>query len=81
MGTRERLVRAANRVLREHESEDAGHDAIVQALEAAGSFRQDAQVTTWLHRIAFTAALMGHRRTKRARRVLTRVGGGGAVDR
>jgi RNA polymerase sigma-70 factor (ECF subfamily) len=79
-GTRENLVRTAKRVLSENESEDAAHDAIVQALRAAGTFREDAQVGTWLYRIAFNAALMEHRRSRRARQVLSKVGGVGAVD-
>jgi RNA polymerase sigma factor (sigma-70 family) len=74
-GTRESLVRTAKRVLSEHESEDAAHDAIVQALAAAASFRQDSQVGTWLYRIVFNAALMEHRRSRRARQALARVGG------
>jgi RNA polymerase sigma-70 factor (ECF subfamily) len=48
------------------DSEDAAHDAVVQAICAAERFRSDAQVTTWMHRIAVNAALMARRKTKRA---------------
>jgi RNA polymerase sigma-70 factor (ECF subfamily) len=70
--TRERLVRTARRVVGDRESEDAAHDAVVQALAAAERFRAEAQVTTWLHRIAFNAALMNHRSSARGHQRLTR---------
>ena len=70
--TRERMVRTARRVIGERESEDAAHDAVVQALAAAERFRDDAQVGTWLHRIAVNAALMNHRQTSRAGQRLSR---------
>jgi RNA polymerase sigma-70 factor (ECF subfamily) len=70
--TRERLVRTARRVLGEPESEDAAHDAVVQALAAAERFRDDAQVGTWLHRIAFNAALMSYRKRTRSGSRLSR---------
>jgi RNA polymerase sigma-70 factor (ECF subfamily) len=63
--TRERMVRTARRMVQEHESEDVAHDAIVQALSAGGGFRADAQVATWLYRIAFNAALMRQRSARR----------------
>lgn len=68
---RKRLVRIAGRVLRsEEDSEDAAHDAVVQALVAANRFRDDAQVTTWMHRIAVNASLMALRKTQRSNRHL-----------
>jgi RNA polymerase sigma-70 factor (ECF subfamily) len=70
--TRERMVRAARRVVGARESEDAAHDAVVQALAAAARFRAEAQVTTWLHRIAFNAALMNHRSSARGQQRLSR---------
>jgi RNA polymerase sigma-70 factor (ECF subfamily) len=74
---RDRLVRVASRVLHgSGESEDAAHDAVVQALRAADSFRDQAQVSTWLHRVAVNAALMRLRRRTRAARRVT-----GAEDR
>jgi RNA polymerase sigma-70 factor (ECF subfamily) len=63
--TRERMVRTARRLVHEHESEDVAHDAIVQALAASAGFREDAEVATWLYRIAFNAALMGQRSARR----------------
>ena len=70
--TRQRMVRTAQRVLGERESEDAAHDAVVQALAASERFREDAQVTTWLHRIAVNAALMSHRYAARSNHRLAR---------
>jgi RNA polymerase sigma-70 factor (ECF subfamily) len=71
--TRERLVHTARRVLPVEDAEDAAHDAIVQALVHADSFRADAQVGTWLFRITFNAALVrqrcDHRTFQRLRRV------------
>lgn len=66
---RERMVRVARGILKDpDESEDAAHDAVVQALSACDRFRQDAMVSTWLHRIAVNAALMRRRKTKRIER-------------
>jgi RNA polymerase sigma-70 factor (ECF subfamily) len=66
---RDRLVGVARNILKDaDESEDAAHDAVVQALSAAGAFRQDARVSTWLHRVAVNAALMRRRKSKRAER-------------
>jgi RNA polymerase sigma-70 factor (ECF subfamily) len=39
------------------EAADALQDAMVSAYRAAGNFRGEAQVTTWLHRIVVNAAL------------------------
>lgn len=71
--TRTLLVRTARRVLSPEESEDAAHDAIVQALMHAQHFRADAQVGTWLYRIAFNAALVRQRCARRAGLRLLRV--------
>jgi RNA polymerase sigma-70 factor (ECF subfamily) len=70
--TRDLMIRAARRVVGEHESEDVAHDAVVQALSASAGFREDARVGTWLHRIAVNAALMNYRYHTRAARRLTR---------
>ncbi len=68
--TRERILRTVRKVFRDQECEDAAHDAVVQALAASGGFRAEAQLDTWLHRIAFNAALMRWRsRSRAARRV------------
>jgi RNA polymerase sigma-70 factor (ECF subfamily) len=46
---------------------DALQDALVSAFRRAGSFRGDAQVTTWLHRIVVNACLdLLRRRTAKA---------------
>ena len=70
--TRRLLVRTARRVVPAEESEDAAYDAVVQALVHADQFREDAQVSTWLHRIAFNAALAKQRGAKRATQRLQR---------
>jgi RNA polymerase sigma-70 factor (ECF subfamily) len=84
--TRVLLVRAAGRILPADDSEDAALDAVVQALSHAEQFREDAQVSTWLHRIAFNAALVrqrsatrASRRLQRAQRELGITGEGGAA--
>jgi RNA polymerase sigma-70 factor (ECF subfamily) len=71
--TRGLMVRVARRVLPNDECEDAAHDAVVQALASADRFRAEAQVGTWLHRIAFNAALMKQRSAQRSNRRLQRV--------
>ena len=43
---------------------DALQDALISAYERAGSFRGDAQVSTWLHRVVVNAALDRLRRNK-----------------
>jgi RNA polymerase sigma factor (sigma-70 family) len=71
--TRNRMVRTARRVLSAEDSEDAAHDAVVQALVHADDFRADAQVGTWLYRIAFNAALVRQRCAHRSNQRLLRV--------
>lgn len=46
------------------DAEDALQDALISALRNAGSFRGDAAVTTWLHRIVINACMDGFRRRK-----------------
>lgn len=70
--TRRRLVHTARRVLPPDDCEDAAHDAVVQALAHADQFREDAELSTWLHRITFNSALIRQRSTLRARRRLER---------
>lgn len=43
---------------------DALQDAMIAAFRRAGSFRGEAAVTTWLHRIVVNACLDQHRRRK-----------------
>lgn len=55
---RQRLWAVALRTLGEpEEAADAVQDACLSAYRAAGSFRGDARVTTWLHRIVVNACL------------------------
>ncbi|HEY6747118.1 MAG TPA: RNA polymerase sigma factor SigM [Mycobacteriales bacterium] len=55
---RDRLWAVALRTMREpEEAADALQDALISAYKAAGSFRGDSAVTTWLHRIVVNACL------------------------
>jgi RNA polymerase sigma-70 factor (ECF subfamily) len=55
---RDRLWAVALRTLRDpEEAADALQDAFISAFRAAGSFRAESQVTTWLHRIVVNACL------------------------
>ncbi|MEZ5184583.1 MAG: RNA polymerase sigma factor SigM [Candidatus Nanopelagicales bacterium] len=46
------------------DASDALQDAMISAFRRAGSFRGEAAVTTWLHRIVVNACLDQHRRRK-----------------
>jgi RNA polymerase sigma-70 factor, ECF subfamily len=60
---RDRLWAVALRTVREpEEAADALQDALISAYRAAGSFRGDSAVTTWLHRIVVNACLDRMRR-------------------
>jgi RNA polymerase sigma-70 factor (ECF subfamily) len=64
---RNRLWAVALRTTRDREdAADALQDALISAYKAAGSFRGESAVTTWLHRIVVNACLDGMRR-RRAR--------------
>src|SRR5437764_8087116 len=55
---RDRLWRVALRTLgNPDDAADAVQDALVSAYRAAGDYRGDAAVTTWLHRIVVNACL------------------------
>jgi RNA polymerase sigma-70 factor, ECF subfamily len=55
---RDRMWAVALRTLRDpEEAADALQDAFISAYRRAGSFRADAQITTWLHRIVVNACL------------------------
>jgi RNA polymerase sigma-70 factor (ECF subfamily) len=55
---RDRLWAVALRTMRDpEEAADALQDAFISAFRAAGSFRAESQVTTWLHRIVVNACL------------------------
>jgi RNA polymerase sigma-70 factor (ECF subfamily) len=62
---RDRLWAVALRTLGDREeAADALQDALVSAYRRAGSFRGDAAVTTWLHRIVVNACLDRVRRAR-----------------
>jgi RNA polymerase sigma-70 factor, ECF subfamily len=63
-----RLVRA--RVSTDADAEDVTQQALVRALRAIGTFRGDASLRTWLHRIAVNAAL-NHARDARSGRSIS----------
>lgn len=55
---RDRLWALAVRTMRDpHDAADALQDAMISAFRRADSFRGDAQVLTWLHRIVLNACL------------------------
>jgi RNA polymerase sigma-70 factor (ECF subfamily) len=55
---RDRMWAVALRTLRDpDEAADALQDALISAYRAAGSFRAESAVTTWLHRIVVNACL------------------------
>jgi RNA polymerase sigma-70 factor (ECF subfamily) len=62
---RDRLWAIALRVMRNPEdAADALQDAYISAFRRAGSFRGDAKVTTWLHRVVVNACLDRLRRIR-----------------
>jgi RNA polymerase sigma factor (sigma-70 family) len=46
------------------DAEDAAQEVFIKIYEAIGTFRQDAKLSTWMHRIAVTTALDKLRRKK-----------------
>src|SRR3954454_9194190 len=70
---RDRLWRVALRTLGDpQDAADAVQDALVSAYRSAASFRGDAAVTTWLHRITVNACIdLARRRASRPTTVLT----------
>ncbi len=65
---RDRLRSVALRILRDPtEAEDAVQDAFVSACRSLDSFRGQARLSTWLHRIVYNAALMRLRSRRRRR--------------
>jgi RNA polymerase sigma-70 factor, ECF subfamily len=70
---RDRLWRVALRTLGDPEdAADAVQDALVSAYRGAASFRGDAAVTTWLHRITVNACIdLARRRASRPTTALT----------
>ncbi|MBO0811841.1 MAG: RNA polymerase sigma factor SigM [Microlunatus sp.] len=62
---RDRMWAIALRTMRNPEdAADALQDAYISAFRRAGSFRGEAQVTTWLHRVVINACLDRLRRNK-----------------
>jgi RNA polymerase sigma-70 factor (ECF subfamily) len=62
---RDRLWAVALRTLRDpEEAADAVQDALISAYRAAGSFRAESAVTTWLHRIVVNSCLDRIRRRR-----------------
>jgi RNA polymerase sigma-70 factor (ECF subfamily) len=62
---RDRMWAVALRTLRDpEEAADALQEAFISAFRAAGSFRAESQVTTWLHRIVVNACLDRIRRRR-----------------
>lgn len=55
---RDRLWRVALRMMRDpHDAADALQDAYLAAFRRVGTFRGEAQVTTWLHRVVVNSCL------------------------
>ena len=77
---RDRLWAVALRTLGDpEEAADALQDALLSAYRAAGSYRGDAKVTTWLHRVVVNACLDRVRR-KQARPTVPLPDQGGATE-
>jgi RNA polymerase sigma-70 factor, ECF subfamily len=64
------LMATARRLLgNDHDAQDAVQEAFSSAFTSIGSFRGDASISTWLHRIVVNAALMQLRRRRRCAEV------------
>ena len=76
----DRLWAVALRTLGDREdAADALQDALISAYRSAGSYRGDAKVTTWLHRVVVNACLDRMRRNK-VRPTVPMPDDGGPVD-
>ena len=76
----DRLWAVALRTLGDREdAADAVQDALISAYRSAGSYRGDAKVTTWLHRVVVNACLDRIRRNK-VRATVPMPDDGGPVD-
>lgn len=72
-----RLFRVARAILKDDAAaEDAVQEAYLEAFRHSGTFRGDAQVSTWLTRIVINQSLMRLRRLKRDRVVVRFEGDG-----
>jgi RNA polymerase sigma-70 factor (ECF subfamily) len=64
------LMATARRMLgNDHDAQDAVQEAFSSAFMSIGSFRGEASISTWLHRIVANAALMQLRRRRRCAEV------------
>ena len=61
-----RMRAVVTRITGDRDADDVVQNAFLSAFKALPSFRGDAQLGTWLHRIAVNAALMHMRRRKPA---------------
>jgi RNA polymerase sigma-70 factor (ECF subfamily) len=60
-----RMLSVARRILRdETEAEEAVQEAFIQLHRKASDFREEARLSTWLHRVVVNAALMRIRKRK-----------------
>ena len=60
-----RMLAVARRFLPEEDARDAVQDALLNVTKSIGSFRGNARLSTWLHRIVVNASLMRIRTRKR----------------
>jgi RNA polymerase sigma-70 factor (ECF subfamily) len=63
---RKRIVASVARLVGADEAEDVANDTLLRALAAVEGFRGEAQLGTWLHRIALNCAYDHLRRRKHA---------------
>jgi RNA polymerase sigma-70 factor (ECF subfamily) len=76
-----RLFRVARSILRDDAAaEDAVQEAYLEAFKHSGTFRGEAQVSTWLTRIVINQSLMRLRRQKRDRVVVPFESESGTTD-
>ncbi len=77
----DRVFNVALRMVgRREEAEDITQEVFLRALEHIGRFRHQAQVYTWLFRIAVNLAISKRRRGSRVRFVTLDAAGGGGPD-
>jgi DNA-directed RNA polymerase specialized sigma24 family protein len=61
-----RLLATARRLLaNDHDAQDAVQETFISAFNSIGTFRGDARLSTWLHRIVVNAALVQLRHRRR----------------
>ena len=78
----ERVMRLVLGILRDPvEAEDAAQETFIRIHEAIGGFREDARLSTWIHRIALNRALEKVRRNRLRERLGAWLPGWVAQDR